>query len=172
MSSFRPFRSKRPQLSIALGSLTLLLILLLVITSILILIPSNRIITEEDFEGVIFSNRNAADSLRYMLVNERTEEAYWTPSNAQIVDLEVRLDSYVNEQVPILASWLNTYRRQYFGFIRDGKQLIMVVGFCKPVSIDWRREPVTLPESGGCYFEGQYDATNDDFLYLWEGVRR
>ena len=91
---------------------------------------------------------------------------------SEMVDLEVQLDAYVNEQVPALASWLNSYRRQYFGFLRDGKQLIMVVGFCKPVSIDWRREMVTLPESGGCYFESQYDAANDDFLYLWEGVER
>ncbi len=172
MSSSRPFKSKRLLVFIVLGSLTLLLILLLVLATIFLLVPSNRIITGKDFEGVIFSDRNAAVSLRFMLVNETGEDAYWTPSKAEIVDMEVQLDSYVNEQVPALGPWLNSYRRQYFGFIRDGKQLIMVVGFCKPVGIDWRREMVALPESGGCYFEGQYDATNDEFLYLWEGVER
>jgi len=172
MSSSRPFRSRRPLLIIALGLLTILIVIFLVAATILLLSPSNRIVTEDEFEGVIFSKSNAADSMRYMLVNERVEEAYWTPSKEQILDLELRLDSYVNEQLPTLSSRLNTYRRQYFGFVREGKQHIMAVGFCKPVSIDWRREPVTLPESGGCYFEGQYDATNDEFLYLWEGVGR
>ncbi len=169
MKSSRPFQSRHLALLLGLG---LSAVLFLVVATILLLIPSNKIITEQEFEGVIFSSERAAETLRVMLVNERAKENYWTPSKAQIVDLERRLDLYVQEQMPSLAPWLNTYKRQYFGFIRDGRQLIMVVGFCKPVNIDWRRELVTLPETAGCYFEAQYDALNDDILYLWEGAER
>ncbi len=168
MKSSRPFKSKR----LGLLALGLLAVIFFVVVLILVLIPTNEIISEQEFEGVIFSSESAAETLQVMLVTERAKEAYWTPSKAQIVDLERRLDLYVQEQMPSLAPWLTTYKRQYFGFIRDDRHLIMVVGFCKPVNIDWRRELVTLPETAGCYFEAQYDALNDDILYLWEGAER
>lgn len=86
----------------------------------------------------------------------------------QILALEERLNIQVRDQLPLLASWLNTYRRHYYGFMRDGKQLIMIVGFCKETEKDWRSELITLPDAVGCYFEAQFDVASDDFLYVWQ----
>ena len=42
--------------------------------------PAHEVITEKGFEGILFTKENALDVLRYELVNEKTEEEYWTPT--------------------------------------------------------------------------------------------
>jgi hypothetical protein len=148
-------------------SLALLLFLFLIVVVILFLQPTNQIITEKGFEGVIFRRENAPDVLRYMLVSEKTEDEYWTPTKNDILGMEEQLVRYVAEQMPALQ--LADFKRQYFGFYREGKQLIMVVGFCAPVSKDWVQEVVSSSDvAAGCYFETQYDDMDQQFLYLWQ----
>ena len=75
----------------------------------------------------------------------------------------------LGEQMPNLALQLVNYKRQYFGFSRQGKPLIMVIGFCAPESRDWGQEVVSsLDVAAGCYFETQYDVANQNFFYLWQ----
>ncbi len=162
-------RHSFPRRSVLLLLSGSILVFIIVLLALWLIDPSYTAIDEEDFEGVIFSDRRSSDLLGVMVTNDRNEDSYWTPPEKQILALEERLRIRVQEQLPLLAPWLNTYRRQYFGFVRDGKQLIMIVGFCKQSDKDWRRELITLPEADGCYFEAQFDVTNDVFLYVWQG---
>jgi hypothetical protein len=105
-----------------------------------------------------------------MLNNERDDSGYWTPTKSQIFALESRLSSQVRKQNSSFAFLLPSYRRQYFGFIREGRAMIWIVGFCGSIDVDWRRELVSLPDTGGCYFEAQYDVGDDALLYVWQGA--
>ena len=164
-----PLRLTSPRRSVLLFISVSFLILVFALLVLWLVDPSYTVIDEEAFEGVIFSGRRSSDLLGVMVTNDRNEDSYWTPPEKQILALEERLRIRVQDQLPLLAPWLNTYKRQYFGFVRDGKQLIMIVGFCKQSDKDWRRELITLPEADGCYFEAQFDVAFDDFLYVWQG---
>lgn len=132
------------------------------------LLTDNKHIKEETFEGVVFSQEDAARLLDVMLVKERDDEAYWMPEETQILMLEKQLDSQVQAQLPALASQLTTYKRQYFGFVRDERALIWIVGFCDTGDVDWQNDLVSFSDTPGCYFEAQYDVDNDTLLYVWE----
>ena len=153
---------------ITLG-LILLLIIVIMILVVWLLQPGTTVITEKEFEGVIFTKERAADVLRYIVVNEVTEEAYWTPSKDEVFALEQQLNINIARKDLEFKGQLSDFKRQYFGFIRDGNQLVLIVGFCEPVGVEWHRELVTLPDMAvGCYFEAQYDPANDKILYLWQ----
>lgn len=80
--------------------------------------PANEVITEKGIEGVIFTKENAPDVLRYVVVSEKTEDEYWTPTKKDILRMEEQLGGYVGEQMPALALQLTNSKRQYFGFFR------------------------------------------------------
>lgn len=132
-----------------------LVILLLSLIGIMLwrLYPGNKIISEGEYEGVIFHNRNAARVLRFMLINDNIEDAYWIPTRADITELEKQIYIHTLEQAPVLAAQLPAYKRQYYGFIRAGREFVFIVGFCETdIDTDWRNELVSLPMAGDCYF--------------------
>jgi len=157
------------KLALLLGS-GLFLIVIVTIVVLLLLRPANKIIREERFEGVIFSKENAAQVMGFMLTNDRADNAYWTPTKGEIVTIEEQFAPYVQDQLPAVARNLSGYKRQYIGFERDGRRQLMIVGFCNSPNAEWGSELVTVPDAGGCYLEAQYDVTNGDFLYVWEGL--
>lgn len=129
--------------------------------------PGYTLMSEKDYEGVTFPKEVAADLLGVTLVKERTGDVYWTPTRDVIRQMEGRLNAYVQAELPEVAPHLSSYKRQYFGFERQNNRFILIVGFCEPLNIDWRRELVALPDAPGCYLEAQYDVANDVLLYAW-----
>jgi hypothetical protein len=107
-----------------------------------------------------------------MLIKDDPDSAYWTPTQDLILEMEEQLHAHIQEQTPFLATNLSNYKRQYFGFIRDGRKQIFIVGFCEPVSLDWRKELVTSPIAGKCYLEAQYDLEDGQIQYLWQKTER
>lgn len=136
------------------------------------LYPRNKMVVGDDYQGVIFHRNYSDDELGMMLMKDIEEDAYWTPSKAEISILEDNLKRHVQDQMPVLALNLANYKRQYFGFIRQGRKLVFLVGFCKTVEIDWRRRFVPLPMAATCYFEAQYDLESQQLLYIWQYPER
>lgn len=156
--------SRKRILLIGIG---LLLLLILGAALIWFRTPAYTIIRQQDFEGVIFNKRRAADQLGVMLLNEHDDAMYWTPTEDDILALEKRFREYTAANLPALNPRLSLVKRQYYGFVRQESPIIMVVGFCDGAEIDWHRELVTLPATSGCYVEAQYDVINDVMLYAW-----
>lgn len=127
--------------------------------------PDTHLIAQEEFKGVIFGHRAAAEALGSMLAARDT--LYWTPSRDEIRRLEARLRMYVARERPDVGARLATYRRQYFGFTRGAMRRIYVVGFCDEGDLDWRREFVSTAESVGCHFEAEYDVDTDRLSFFW-----
>ena len=146
------------------------LVLLILFTGVLVwwLPPRNSTVSEKNYQGVIFHHKKAVDVLGWMLIKDDPDGAYWTPTKGQIAEMEAQLHIYAQKQLPVLAFGLDNYKRQYFGYVRDGREQIFVVGFCEPVGVDWQKELVTSPVTSDCYFEAQYDLENEQILYLWE----
>jgi hypothetical protein len=143
------------------------LLLLIAAVAIWLLNPSNEVIIANELEGVIFHRNNASKVLGYMLTNEQSIEAYWNPTKADILEMEKEFTQYLQVNLPEIAPKLSSYKRQYFGFNREGVNLIFIVGFCELLDVNWRSELVALSEETDCYFEAQYDASNNTFLYAW-----
>jgi hypothetical protein len=99
---------------------------------------------------VIFHNKNAVDILGVMLSNEQSEETYWIPKKADIFAAESQLLSRLQSELPELASKFSLYRRQFYGFVRQGRQWIFVVGFCETGNLDWKNEFVSLADTPAC----------------------
>jgi hypothetical protein len=151
-----------------LGGAIIVVLVLSTLAIIGFMTSGNKSVKTNDYEGIIFSRQNAQRLLGVALVNEHSEGAYWTPSKNDIGEMERELQAYAQVRLPELSQRLGEFRRQYFGFVRKGEKMILVIGFCGTVNVDWRREMVSLPETAsGCYFEGQYDVTLGDFTYLW-----
>ena len=76
----------------------------------------NIFLNEKDYEGVIFIPEIAADVLRFTLLHENIDEAYWSPSRMDVSRIETQLTKYVQVDIPSLEEQLVNYKRQYFGF--------------------------------------------------------
>ncbi len=150
--------------------LVVLILVLILIIGRLLLNPANTSVRENEYVGIIFSGKKAADQLGVMLLNERNDAEYWTPSKDDIMALEKRFREYVEANLPALDPARALFRRQYYGFVRQNRPIIMIVGFCEVTGIDWRQELVTLPATSGCYVEAQYDVINDAMLYAWSNL--
>lgn len=171
MSTIRPafhrhVQERKKRLLLLIG-LFLLLILAVILMSLAILNPAYTFLEEDGYSGVIFSGKKAADLLGVMLISDRTEELYWTPSRNVIRDMERRLKAYVRDELPEISPNLSDFRRQYFGFKRHDNRSILLIGFCEPLGVEWRQVLVALPDSPACYLEAQYDVENDVLLYAW-----
>lgn len=138
---------------------------LLALVAYALLHPDTHLIAQEEFRGVIFGPRAAAEALGSMLTNGDT--LYWPPSRDQVRRLEARLRMYVARERPDVGARLAAYRRQYFGFTRDAMRRIYVVGFCDEGDLDWRREFVSTAESVSCHFEAEYDVDTDKLSFFW-----
>jgi hypothetical protein len=127
---------------------------------------ANQSIITPEFEGVIFSQENAAAGAGLVY----GAEAYWTPVEADILALEAQLDSYLQQNAPqdypgpLLA--LGAYKRQYVGFVSEGKQLIFANFFCETHGQDWQQTFIAVEDGGPCYFEIEYDPQTETFSSL------
>lgn len=124
---------------------------------------ANQPVINPEFEGVIFSQENAAGVVY-------GAEAYWTPVETDILALEAQLAPYLQQNAPqdypgpLLA--LGEYKRQYIGFVREGKQLIFANFFCETHGQDWQQLFIAVEDGGPCYFEIVYDPQTGSFSEL------
>jgi hypothetical protein len=123
------------------------------------------LVTTDTFEGVIFSqNEAAASSMVY------EAETYWTPSEADILALEEKLGPYLEQAAPQdypgPLKPLSDYKRQYVGFVAEGKTLIFVNFFCETHGVDWQRVLIFVTDGGSCYFELNYEPQSGTFSDL------
>lgn len=149
----------------ALFGLAILGIALLVLVAYHLAKPRSVLITGDGFEGVVFDRREAVRVLGAMLSNEKAD--YWTPRQRDIEHLESRLRAYAQQEHPQVTPTLSLYKRQYFGFTREGARRILVIGFCDSDRFDWTREFAAVPASAGCHFEAEYDVATDAVPFFW-----
>lgn len=142
-------------------------ILLLGVLAYVVAGCSTRLIEGDGYRGVVFSPVAAEKALGSMLHGEDTA-SYWTPRAADIAALEDALVRHVALH-DVGGLPLEEYRRQYYGFARDGARRVYVVGFCdeEAASIDWRREFVPLGAAGTCHFEAEYDVATARIVRYW-----
>jgi len=110
-------------------------------------------------------------------------EPYWSPTPAQIEELEKRLPSYLRQQKHAgHADKLPSYLRQYAGFTRKGRKLIYLNAFptemvdmlcrsgVKAASGDcrnhWRVEGIFVCDGGDDFWGVEYDPESKMFSGL------
>ncbi len=118
----------------------------------------NILITTNEFEGVIFRDRD------------------WVPTVEEIRTLEKQLETYLPQQqdafdgskIPI-EERLPTYKRQYWGVFKNEKRVIFANFFCNssPTPTDWTYQEVIGIDGGDCYFQIQYDVETGTFFDLY-----
>jgi hypothetical protein len=91
---------------------------------------------------------------------------YWTASEAEVTKFEVGLSAFLQRARPPEAPDLHKaapgYKRQYFGITKDGKRLLFVFFFCRPLP-GWQEKPVSVDDGGKCFFEVTYDPKADKY---------
>ena len=109
----------------------------------------------------------------WFVQNGQTAE-YWTPSEDDILELENRLSSYLqqtnsdrfDQQKTPIWERLDEYNRQYIGIILDGKQVIYANYFCDSLETDWKDDFVFVLDGGDCFFQFKYDVDSAEFFDL------
>jgi len=115
----------------------------------------NILITTNEFEGVIFHDRA------------------WVPTVEEVRTLEKQLVTYLPQQqhafdgskTPI-AERLPTYKRQYWGVLKNEKKVIFTNFFCNVLHYDWTNQEVVVEDGGDCYFQIRYDVETGTFFDL------
>jgi hypothetical protein len=104
-----------------------------------------------------------------VIVNSSLGE--WTPSREQVDTLELLLPAYVKSQVKRvgrLEKPLFQYKRQYSGWLDQGKHLIIVTFFHRDTDIvksgQWLRVLTTVAGGGDNFLSARYDAGSKAFL--------
>jgi hypothetical protein len=107
----------------------------------------------------------------WLMANGQVAE-YWTPSEDEVLALESRLSSYLQnnpdrfyENTPVWER-LDKYNRQYIGVVLDQKRIIYANYFCDPIETDWRKDFVFVLDGGDCFFQFKYDADSGEFFDL------
>ncbi len=123
------------------------------------------------YDGVIVPE-NHVKELTDFYIGEPIEGT-WMPTEEEIVALESSLPSYeqtIESSVPGLSDdfvyRLPFYKRQYAGFIKGGRNLILVNGMCQVDYLTWLTRPVIVMDGGDCFFRVIYDpaaGTYSDF---------
>lgn len=128
-------------------------------------VEANQVVVTDTFEGVIFSQKHAADGKMVY-----GAESYWTPAEADILALEEKLGPYLEQAAPQAYPGplqpLSAYKRQYVGFVTEGKSLIFVNFFCETHGVDWQQELIFVSDGGSCYFELNYEPQSGVFSDL------
>lgn len=116
----------------------------------------NILITTNEFKGVIFHDRD------------------WAPTVEEVRTLEKQLATYLPQQqhafdgskIPI-EERLPTYKRQYWGILKNEKRVIFVNFFCNSLHYDWTYQEVVVDDGGDCYFQIRYDVETGTFFDLY-----
>ncbi len=131
----------------------------------------NLRVTTAAYDGVIFTQGNAEDAGLNVLFNDPIED-YWTPSEADIADMEARLMPYLNETIPEgdwrygIADSLSGYKRQYIGAIKAGDPYIWANFFCYDSFDDWQTRLIFVDDGGQCFFNVWYNSATHEFSDL------
>jgi hypothetical protein len=106
---------------------------------------------------------------------------YWTPSETEIKQVELRLPAYVKSEIKAaprlvqlaeIGENLPRYRRQYVGVIEKGRKLILINALRpKPSSgVDafenWDRQFIDVSDGGSQFWSALYDVENSVFRQL------
>jgi hypothetical protein len=110
--------------------------------------------------------------------------AVWTPTLTDVLALEEKLPAYLREhyeslgepdksrpkeplwkrapgsrfRTPPLWNRAPGYKRQYFGFTRQGERVVFANFFCHATRGDhWKTDEVGYMDGGDCYFNVRYD---------------
>jgi hypothetical protein len=106
------------------------------------------------FEGVIVPERDAGGI-------DPQAQGYWTPAERDVLALEAGLAAFLRASAPARSPDLwekqPTYKRQYFGLIRDGKRLVYASFFCSVPGDEWRSQALFVMDGGDCFFQLTYD---------------
>jgi hypothetical protein len=97
----------------------------------------NILITTDEFEGIIFIDGD------------------WVPTAEEVRALENQLVTYLPRQqhafdgskIPI-AERLPTYKRQYWGVLKNDKRVISANFFCNAFHYDWTHQVVIVLDGG------------------------
>ena len=83
---------------------------------------------------------------------------YWSPKDADIAEVEQKIDAFVTKELRDRGEEgpPPTYRRQYVGFERAGRQVIYVNGH-GDWSDSWRTKAVNICDGGVIAFGAVYD---------------
>jgi hypothetical protein len=123
---------------------------------------------------VIFSKGDSANE--QYLDNVGAGAPFWTPTKAQITELEKLIEPFLKSHPPADKRTVNfsTYGRQYYGLTKTGKQYIFLNAFCDPKSFDkdaLRKRMIIVMDGGSCYFQVFFDPIKKEFSDLrYNGV--
>jgi hypothetical protein len=120
--------------------------------------------------GVIFSEK-----ISHLNKLCNSPETCWTPNSTDIATLEKNILRHLllsrEHGANEISKNLATYKRKYFGYIKNGDRWILVVGICSKY---WRpngsifqtlKRPMT--DMGTCFFEVEYNADTSQFEELY-----
>lgn len=143
--------------------------ILMILNSCSLLGSGNQTVHTGDYEGVILSVENARE-LGPLLGNDITE--FWLPTEQDVANLEAGLPGYLqaNEQqfenLPVLWERLNKYKRQYVGYVEEGRQVIYVNFFYNPPDNNWKKEFIMVMDGGDSYFNLRFQVETGQFYGL------
>jgi hypothetical protein len=125
--------------------------------------PEHPVVKVGTGQGVIFpAGRGFVGGYKHGVITE-----YWTPSEAEVIQAEVGLATYLTQVAPTLAGKYASYTRQYAGFVFEGHRRIFMNFLCWPAtSPGWRCASVGVDDGGDCYFQLEYDVTTGEYSHL------
>ena len=133
--------------------ISLLLVMLSIDLSSALAAASNA----SDPQGVIFSAEQLKDQEFFIHI----PGPYWTPSKEQVDNLEKNLSAYLKERSKTMD--LSKFKRQYFGYSLNGKQVIYVNAGCRNFG-DYKTTIVFIEDGGPCFFRATFDPETDKFV--------
>lgn len=144
---------------------------LYLIVFVTLALPIARLHAEEplDDHSVILSGpdcRKVFDQMSRHSPDAR--EGFWTPAPEQIKALWQALPAFVAGQTEHILQPLETYHRQYVGFLRGGHRFIYLNAFRmrQPFDKYWRERAVIVGDGGSNYFGVEYDVEASKLLNL------
>jgi hypothetical protein len=94
--------------------------------------------------------------------------AFWTPSVAQVLDVEKRLPALLSTSGHKVR--LSDSSRQYVGVISRGRRLIYVNAFSENMAAaletDWKKKAFTVCDGGDAFWGVAFNPNTGKFLYL------
>ncbi len=104
-------------------------------------------------------------------------ESAWQPEAMDIVGFEAALPAALAErrrtaETPDWANDRNGWRRQYVGYVRDGRRFIYGnfyprgVSDGEPGNERWHREPIVICDGGPAFFGAEYDVEAGRITHL------
>jgi hypothetical protein len=123
------------------------------------------LVSFEEFEGVIVPEEHAS-SFPIPPAGWLDHVEYWTPGLDDVLRIERGVKKYLKRVARKQSPWyrLRDYRRQYIGYVMDGRKRIYCNFFCDFTERDWRNVPVQVDDGGSCYFQVDYDVPSNRFL--------